>query len=513
MRHVALGFPPWIIVTHWLNFLFMTLMARSGIEVLSNHPRLYWNDHSKVGSEWLRFTKRRFSDAHPFASTDEEEHFSPLVALPGYASLGFGRYWHFASALGWWVVGIAYVVLLFCTSEWQRLVPTSWQIVPDAWGAALSYLHGVPPPAGNSVDPTHPYNALQQLVYASVVFILTPLQVLTGLAMSPALTARFPRYERLFGGRQAARSLHFLGLVAYGAFFVTHLAMVLWHGFGHEMGKMVLGEAEPARPSLAAGIGCAIIAAVVLINIAVTLASLRRPKKTYRLLSSIVDPVMARTVHKLASRQRYDPSAISRPHRMNGYPPLRRYPEAYDETGEYERLLAGGFADWRLQIHGLVRRPLSLSLADLRELGYEAHVSKHVCIQGWTSIGKWGGVPLGVLLELCDPLPEARYLAFHSFQKHEKAYEKLGSRNTYYYECIDFELAHHPQSIIALDLNGEPLSLRHGAPARLRVETVLGFKMVKYLRSIEVIDRLDRVGAGRGGCREDLLNFDVNAGI
>ncbi|HET6347109.1 MAG TPA: cytochrome b/b6 domain-containing protein, partial [Myxococcota bacterium] len=373
MRHLALGFPPWIIVAHWLNFLFMTLMARSGIEVLSNHPRLYWNDHSKIGSEWLRFTKRRFSDAHPFASTDEEEHFSPLVALPGYASLGFGRYWHFASILGWLVVGVTYVTLLFSTSEWQRLVPVSWQIVPDAWSAAMSYLHGVLPPPGNSADPGHPYNALQQLVYAGVVFVLTPLQVLTGLAMSPAFAGRFPRYERLFGGRQAARSLHFLGLLAYGVFFVTHLAMVLWHGFGHEMEKMVLGEAQPARPSLAAGIGCAIIATVVLINIAVTLASLRRPRPTYRLLSSMVDPVMARTVHRLASRQRYDGATLSRPHRMNGYPPLRCYPEAYDETGEYERLLAGGFADWRLHIHGLVRRPLSLSLADLRELSYEAH--------------------------------------------------------------------------------------------------------------------------------------------
>ena len=101
------------------------------------------------------------------------------------------------------------MVMLFVTPEWRRLIPTSWQIVPDAWHAMLSYLsfHLVETPGG--------YNALQQLSYAAVIFLLAPFSIATGIAMSPAVAARFPTYIKLFHGRQGARSLHFLALCTF----------------------------------------------------------------------------------------------------------------------------------------------------------------------------------------------------------------------------------------------------------------------------------------------------------
>src|SRR4029078_7786318 len=120
-------------------------------------------------------------------------------------------------------------------NQWQRLVPTSWMVFSQAWDAALAYLRlGLP-------SPGHPYNSLQQVTYFDVVFLLTPLQILTGLAMSPALAGRFPWFPRLFGGRQAARSLHFLGLIAFVAFTVHHIALVIAHGFRDGLAAIMLG--------------------------------------------------------------------------------------------------------------------------------------------------------------------------------------------------------------------------------------------------------------------------------
>ena len=130
----------------------------------------------------------------------------------------------------------------------------------------------------------------------------------------------------------------------------------------------------------------------------------------------------------------------------------------------------------------------------------------HNCIQGWTAVGKWAGVRLSDLLDRCKPLPGARYLVFHSYQFHEES----GAR---YYECIDFVQARLPQTILAYEMNDVPLPVEHGAPLRLRIEPKLGFKMVKFLRSIEVVADYRDVGLGFGGVREDHQQFDMGAEI
>ena len=197
-----LDFPLWLRAAHFFNFLLLSLLIRSGFEILSAHPRFYWNDHCTPGSEWLKFTKKQRPKDGLWTASDEETSFPSAIALPGHDNLGLGRHWHFLADFAWLLTGLVYVVMLFVTPEWRRLIPTSWQIVPDAWHAMLRYLslHVVETPGA--------YNALQQLSYAAVIFLLAPFSIATGIAMSPAVAARFPWYIKLFHGRQGARSLH-----------------------------------------------------------------------------------------------------------------------------------------------------------------------------------------------------------------------------------------------------------------------------------------------------------------
>ena len=159
---MPLDYPLWLRAAHFFNFLLLSLLVRSGLEILSAHPRLYWNDHCTPGSEWLKFTKKQRPEDRLWTASDEETSFPSAIALPGHENLGLGRHWHFLADFAWLLTGLTYVVMLFVTPEWRRLIPTSWQIVPDAWHAMLSYLsfHVVETPGG--------YNALQQLSYAAV---------------------------------------------------------------------------------------------------------------------------------------------------------------------------------------------------------------------------------------------------------------------------------------------------------------------------------------------------------
>src|SRR5581483_3192862 len=124
------GFPLWLVVTHFLNILFLTLLARSGLEILSAFPKLYLSDHCPPGRELVRFTRRTFRPESPptWTSLDEEESWSPVIALPGRKNLGLARHWHFMTIQFWILTGLVYVALLFVDAQWRRLVPTSWSI-------------------------------------------------------------------------------------------------------------------------------------------------------------------------------------------------------------------------------------------------------------------------------------------------------------------------------------------------------------------------------------------------
>ncbi len=505
----GLGFPLWVRLIHWFHFLFMTLLVRSGIEILAAHPKLYWGDDSLPGRAWLKLTRKEMPADRLWTSADEEVDCPAWLGLPGRHNLGLGRYWHFAGAIGWLACGVLYVAMMFADdSQWRRLVPTSWRIIPEAWRSFTMYAtFRLPEPPGEyNYDIDLPFNALQQVSYFGAIFVLSPLMILTGLALSPAIGARFPGYVRLFRGRQSARSLHFLGLAAFLGFFAVHMLMVVVHGIPTEMGKMVLGEEQTAHKVLATSLGLGIVALVAVVNVAANVVSLRRRRATHDTLARVVDPIRNALLHRSVSVQEWPEDRISAYFRVNGYPPISAYPQARGDDDTYERLLAGGFADYRLEVTGLVERPQSLSLADLRAMPKHEQTTLHTCIQGWTSIGRWGGVPLREVLARCRPAAEARFLAFRSFGRHEKS-------GAPYYECIDIALADLPQTILAYDLNGEALAPQHGAPLRLRVETKLGFKMVKFLRAIEVVADYRSVGEGRGGAREDHQQYDMGAQI
>lgn len=170
----------------------------------------------------------------------------------------------------------------------------------------------------------------------------------------------------------------------------------------------------------------------------------------------------------------------------------------------YARLAAGGFRDWALRIDGLVSNPVTLSLAQLRALAARTQITMHNCDEGWNAIAQWKGVALSSLLALAAPSARASYVVFHCMDQRED-----GQR---YYESIDLFDAYHPQTILAYEMNGRPLPVAYGAPVRLRVETQIGYKNAKYIERLELADRLDGFGKGRGGWWEDSDNAVWYAG-
>jgi DMSO/TMAO reductase YedYZ molybdopterin-dependent catalytic subunit len=165
----------------------------------------------------------------------------------------------------------------------------------------------------------------------------------------------------------------------------------------------------------------------------------------------------------------------------------------------YQSLMADNFAGWRLAVEGLVRRPLGLSLAQIKAMPARTQITRHDCVEGWSAIGEWTGVQLARVLALAGPLPQARYVVFRCADD----LGGTGDASGLYYESIDFFDALHPQTILAYALNGQPLPVANGAPLRLRVERQLGYKQAKYVMRIQLVDRLDQIGDGKGGFWED----------
>lgn len=491
MTHAALGFPVWIRATHWINVLFIGFLIRAGIQILGAYPRLYWNEHCTPGTEWLTLTRHRIQLDRPWTALEQEVKVPAWLGQPGGNNLGLGRHWHFSAVLFWILNGLAYVILLFATGEWPRLIPTSWAIVPAAWQTAITYVTLRQPPA----SAVHPFDPLQQLAYAGVIFLLAPFLILTGAAQSPAIEARFPRYARLFGGRQGARSLHFLGLVAFVVFIVMHTALVVYTGFGHNMANIIFGQPDRGQGQ-AIAIGLSLIALTLLTYGLTTWYSRVAPRHVQRALGALIAPPMRTLALHARSRQQYPPSAISPYFIVNGDPPA---------TPEYQQLREGDFRDWRLEVCGLVAQPRSFSLAEVQALPTQTQITKHHCIQGWSGIAQWSGPPLSAILERCQPLPTARYVIFHSYQ--------CDTSGRPFYEALDIRLAAHPQTLLAYAMNDQPLTVPHGAPLRLRVETLLGYKSAKWLRAIEFVEDYRTMRDGQGGSREDNMYYEQSVSI
>jgi DMSO/TMAO reductase YedYZ molybdopterin-dependent catalytic subunit len=170
----------------------------------------------------------------------------------------------------------------------------------------------------------------------------------------------------------------------------------------------------------------------------------------------------------------------------------------------YQRHAASGFAQWNLIVDGLVKRPLTLPLSALKAMPQRSQITRHDCVEGWSAIGQWQGPPLAAIIAQAGLLPSARYLVFHCA-------DSFGS--VPYYESIDLDDAFHPQTILAWQMNGQPLPIAHGAPVRLRVERQLGYKHAKYVMRIEAVSTLARLYGGKGGYWEDQSGYQWYAGI
>ncbi|HEX7447903.1 MAG TPA: molybdopterin-dependent oxidoreductase [Pirellulales bacterium] len=487
------GFPPWLRFMHYLNFLFMILLIRSGLQILMSHPRLYWNVHCTPASEWLRLTPvAELPHDRLWTANDDARHLSPWIGLPGYRySVGMARHWHFLSALFWLTNGVVFVAFLFSTDYWRRVVPTSWQIVPDAWKVFVHYatFHLPPEPDGY-----YRYNALQQLAYFGAIFVLAPLAIVTGPSMSPAFTSRFSWYPRLPGNRQIGRSLHFFMMLSFVSFIVSHVSMVVLTGVVRNMNHIVVGY-DDERPT-GIYLGLLGIAIVVAVNALANWAAWRRPRAVQHLAKLIVTPVMGYLFNRsspLAQFRREDISPYLWP---NGKLPT---------CDEWKSLLAGGFRDYRLKIGGLVENPVELSLEQLRAMGRESQITLHHCIQGWSGIAEWSGVPLAKIIELVRPKPEATAAVFYSYGE--------GPEGGQFYDSHRLVNLRHSQSMLAYDMNGQPLPELHGAPLRLRIENQLGFKMVKWIESIEFVADIKAIYQGEGGYKEDHEYFGELANI
>jgi len=184
---------------------------------------------------------------------------------------------------------------------------------------------------------------------------------------------------------------------------------------------------------------------------------------------------------------------------------------------QYRDLAKDNFSSWALEVGGLVEKPIRLSLADLKAMPSRTQITRHDCVEGWSAIGKWKGVPLHQLLALVNPLPEARYVVFRCADPMEGAEEQDAGDmqpavDSTYYESVDMDDAYHAQTILAYELNGAPLPIMNGAPLRLRVERQLGYKHAKYLMKIELVKDFGTLRGGKGGYWED-QGYEWYAGI
>jgi DMSO/TMAO reductase YedYZ molybdopterin-dependent catalytic subunit len=179
------------------------------------------------------------------------------------------------------------------------------------------------------------------------------------------------------------------------------------------------------------------------------------------------------TRHSLA--REFPRAMISKAPFANGKPP---------ELEPFKKLQAGGFADWRLEVDGLVAHPGSFSISDLKRLPLRSQITEVTCEEGWCYVAEWIGTPLSLVLEQAGILPQARFVVYKSIDKS--------------WDSIDMADALHPQTLLAYGFNRSDLPVEFGGPLRIRVPRQLGYKSLKYVERLTVTDNLRAFGKGLG---------------
>ncbi len=486
---VTTGFPVWARWEHFFNAFFLIFIIRSGVQILSDHPRLYWTRHSTPGQDWFR-VQRPVPEDPLWTAKQDSISLPGQVGLPGLRhSIGLARWWHLGVDAFWLLNGVIFFVLLFATGRWERLVPTSWAVFPNALSGAIQYLSLDWPTENGWVA----YNSLQLLAYFVTVFVAAPLALITGLGMSPALSTRFRRVSTVLS-IQTARSLHFLVLAWFLVFIVVHVFFVFTTGLLVNLNHIHAGRDDQSW------IGLALFAAsmVVLVVgwVAATPLTIRHPRVVQRAGQAIVGPLQHLFEHLDPKPGQYSEKDIS---------PYLWHNGQYPDSDEYKALFDGHFADYKLRIDGLVDHPVELDLAYLRGLPRHEQITQHFCIQGWSGVAKWGGVSMQTILDVVKPRPDAKWVVFYSLGD--------GPDKGIYYDAHPIEHMSHHLTMLAYDMNDQPLSFGHGAPLRLRNENELGFKQVKWIKGIEFVAHFSEVGGGYGGYNQDHEFFGYRQSI
>jgi len=483
------GFPAWLGWQHFLNLFLMIFIIRSGVTIIADHPRFYWTRNSTPGKDWFRIQKPVPSD--PLYTAKQDSITLPNgVGLPGRRhSIGLARWWHLGVDTLWLLNGIVFYILIFSTGQWLRLVPLHWDVIPNSISVAIQYL---------SLDwPTESgwsnYNSLQLIAYFITVFIAAPLALITGLGMSPALSTRFRWVSSVFS-IQVARSLHFLVLCWFVMFIVVHVTLVLTTGALRNLNHMY--ASQDTESWMGFWIFAASMVVVIAGWVAATPFTYRHPRVVQKVGFALIGPAQRLFEHIDSKPGQYTEKDISPYFWHNG---------KYPETEEYKQLEAGTFADYKLAISGLVENPVELDLNQLRALPYHEQITQHFCIQGWSGVAKWGGVSMQTILDLVEPKPEAKWVIFYSFA--------TGPEGGLYYDAQAIEQMSYRLTMLAYDMNDAPVSFGHGAPLRLRNETQLGFKMVKWIKGIEFVADFSEIGGGLGGYNNDHEFFGYRQSI
>jgi sulfoxide reductase catalytic subunit YedY len=472
------GFPWWLQLQHFLNMLFMLFIMRSGLQILADHPRLYWGRDCTPGTDWCRFQVPVPKD-RIWTAKDDSVTLPTWLGIPGLRhTLGLSRWWHFSINLLWLINGIAFYALLFSTDQWRRLVPMTWEVFPAALSTAIQYASlNFPVDEGWTR-----YNGLQQLSYFITVFIAAPVSIFTGLMQSPAISNALGWFGRIFN-RQAMRSVHFISFAWFVGFILAHGAMVFVTGIRQNTNHMFGGVDDASWTGFPL-----FVLAMIVLTVAWLMASpftIRHARLVQRVGAFMIGWIMG-LAEGWDPRSQLTQKDISPYFWPNGTMP---------NSKEFDALVAEDFAGYRLRISGLVETPWEFSLCDLKAMAKQEQITMHFCIQGWSGVAEWGGVPMRDILNLVKPTPEARYVVFYSLAD--------GADGGRYYDVHKIENMRHALTILAYEMNGAPVSVLHGAPLRLRCENELGFKMVKWIAAIEFVQDFADLGAGEGGYNED----------
>ncbi|HEU0191720.1 MAG TPA: molybdopterin-dependent oxidoreductase [Mycobacterium sp.] len=475
------GMPWWANWTHFFNLFLMMYIIRSGIQILCDHPRLYFSRNSTPGKdEWLRVGPPVPDDPYWTANSDTVA-LPPQFGLPGFRhSIGLARWWHLGADVLWLLNGLVFYVFLFATGEWRHITPTNWRVFPNALSTAIQYMSLNFP---QHEDGWYAYNGLQLIAYFTTVFIAAPAALITGLGMSPALSQRLGQISKRLN-LQMARSMHFVVMAYFVFFIVVHVTMVFTTDALRNLNHMFASRDDDSWVGL--GVFLVAMAVTAVAWVTATPFTIRYPRVVQKIGYLLVGPFQRMLENLNPKPGTFTEADISPYHWRNGRLP---------ETVEYKEMEVNDFKDWRLKVYGLVENPMEFSLEDLKALPYHDQITQHMCIQAWSGVAKWGGVTMQTIMDIVKPLPQAKWVIFYSMG--------LGATGGIYYNAHPIDQMRNHMSMLAYNMNDQPLPYMHGKPLRLRNELQHGFKQVKWIKGIEFVASYDEIGSGYGGYSED----------